>query len=434
MKASRYRKYLLAVLAIILAFNCVDRLALGIVLQDIKLDLHVTDTQLGLLTGIAFAFFYSIMGIPIARWADRGNRVTIIAITTTLWGAALALSGFTVNFVQLLLVRMGVAVGEAGGVPSSLSLISDHFSRAERPRAVSLYLQGVSISIVLGYFAAGWLDQFYGWRVTFIILGLPGILLAALAWASLRDPRFARRGTPASLAAVPAPEQLHFKVVCKTLWANITFRHLLFFYAVLYFFNFGIVQWQPAFFVRSYGIKTGELGTWISAINGIGMMIGLYLGGEWASRRAANNERLQLKAMAIAYGTVGFASCLIYFSSNRYLSFAFMAVWSVAGTTTSGPLNAMIQSLVPERMRATAMTMVLLFANLIGAGLGPLLVGTLSDLLRPLAGEESLRYALLALSPGYLWGAWHLLRASRTVTSDVTRANAGHALEPSLEP
>jgi predicted MFS family arabinose efflux permease len=166
-----YKRYLLGVLLLIYAFNGVDRLALGLLMQNIKADLHLSDTELGVLTGIAFALFYSLMGIPLARWADSGNRVTLIAATTALWSVAVAMCGMVGNFMQLLSVRIFVAVGEAGCVPPAHSLIADYFGRAERPRAVSIYMLGTSLSGVIGYFLAGWLNEFYGWRSTFILLG-----------------------------------------------------------------------------------------------------------------------------------------------------------------------------------------------------------------------------------------------------------------------
>src|SRR5579871_6443149 len=190
MRPATYRKYFLALLLVIFAFNNMERFALGVVLQDLKLDLHLTDTQLGFLSGIAFALFYSVMGIPIARWADRGNRVTIIALTTALWSVAVAACGMATTFLQLLLIRIGVGVGEAGCVPPAHSLISDYFDRAERPKAVGTYWQGTNVSLIIGYFLAGWLNQFYGWRVTFVLLGLPGLILAALAWFTMKDPRY----------------------------------------------------------------------------------------------------------------------------------------------------------------------------------------------------------------------------------------------------
>src|SRR6202046_5577488 len=171
MQPMTYRRYLLAVLLVIQAFNGVDGLALGLVLQNIKVDLHLSDTQLGFLSGIAFALFYSVMGIPIARWADRGNRVTIISVTATAWSVMVALCGMAASFAQLLLIRVGVAIGEAGCIPPAHSLIADYFGRAERPKAVSVYMLAGSLSTLIGYFVAGWLSEFYGWRTMFILLG-----------------------------------------------------------------------------------------------------------------------------------------------------------------------------------------------------------------------------------------------------------------------
>jgi MFS family permease len=431
MKQSTYKNCLLAALLVILAFNQVDRLALGLLLQDIKVDLQLSDTQLGFLSGIAFALFYAVMGIPIARWADRGNRVTIITITTALWSAAVALCGVAGNFLQLLLIRIGVAVGEAGCIPPAHSLIADYFTRAERPRAVAIYMLGPSLGMLIGYFLAGWLNEFYGWRVTFILLGLPGLGLAALAWFTLREPRLgkptreaaSRFDTP-SLSQQSETTALSFahpslKEACVTLWANSTFRHLLFCFAVAAFFGSGILQWQPAFFIRSYGLETGQLGSWFAVVWGGGGALGTYWGGELASRRAAHNERLQLKAMAGAYCSFGVISALVYISPNPYLAFALMGLAAVGITAATGPLFATIQTLVPEQMRATSIALIYMFANLIGMGLGPLAAGALSDAFQPWVGDESLRYALLALCPGYLWCGWHLWRGSKTVAGDL---------------
>lgn len=438
MRAAVYKNYLLIILMIILAFNSVDGLALGLVLQDIKVDLSLTDTELGLLSGIAFALFYSVMGIPIARWADRGNRVTIISLTTAMWSVMVALCGFAASFAQLLLIRIGVGVGEAGFVPPAHSLIADYFTRAERPRAVSIYMQGNTLSFVIGYFMAGWLNEWYGWRTTFIMLGLIGLVPAALARFTLIEPRRAKRGANAAGRAVstPAPQAApSLKVVCAALWSNTTFRHLLYCFGAVYFFSSGIAQWTPAFFTRSYGLKTGEVGTWFMVIYGAGGMLGMYVGGEWASRRAANNERLQLKAMAIVYCAYAMLSTLIYLSPNHYLAFGMMALGSVVSSLTVGPLFATIQTLVPPRMRAMSIAIIYLFANLLGLGFGPLAVGALSDALRPLFGAESLRYALLALCPGYLWVAWHLWRAGESVTRDLIAIEGPYACRPhSVEP
>lgn len=424
-----YREYLLTVLLIIFASNNVDRLALGLLLQDIKSDLQLSDTQLGLLSGLAFALFYSVMGIPIARWADRGNRVTIITLTTAVWSVAVALCGVVGNIWQLLLIRVGVAVGEAGCIPPAHSLIADYFTRAERPRAVARYMLGGPLSALVGFFLAGWLNEFYGWRITFILLGIPGLALAAVAWSTLREPRNGEKEkkTSGEFASDPSlrPDcatlatQPSLREVCATLWGNVTFRHLLLCFAASYFFAYGILQWKPVFFIRSFGMQTGELGTWFAVISGAGGLVGIYWGGELASRYAAHNERLQLQALAFIYCLFGFLSVCIYLAPNQYLAFGLMGIATMGTATVTGPLFATVQMLVPQRMRAVAIAIFYLFANLFGMGLGPLAAGALSDALRPVFGEESLRYALVLFSPGYLWCAWHLWRASKTVTRDM---------------
>jgi MFS transporter, Spinster family, sphingosine-1-phosphate transporter len=430
MKPDSYKKYLLVVLMLALAFNWQDRLALGLVLQDIKVDLSLSDTQLGLLTGIAFALLYSVMGIPLARWADRGNRVTLIALTVALWSLMVSLCSVAASFVQLLFIRMGVAVGEAGCMPAAHSLIPDYFSRAERPRAVSIFLLGTPLSLVTGSFLAGWLNQLYGWRMMFMLLGVPGLGLAVLVRLTLREPRCDKpacesigrsaTGPHADEQQMIAPSKtatLH--EVAVTLWANRTYRQILVSFAILSFFNYGILQWQPTFFIRSYHLHTGELGSWFSLLYGFGGFVGTYLGGHLAYRYAAHDERLQLKAMAV----VSFATTVLfsssYLSRSPYTAFAFLGLMCIVGSAMNAPLFAVIQSLVPERMRAMSIALIFLCGNLIGMGLGPLTVGVASDAFRSWAGEESLRYALLLFCPGFCWAGWHFWRGSKSVMDDL---------------
>jgi MFS family permease len=418
MQQQAYKNYLLLLLMTILTFNYMDRIVLGVVLENIKMDLDLSDTQLGFLSGIAFAFFYSVMGIPLARWADRGDRVAIISVTTAVWSAAVALCGAAGTFVQLLLIRVGVAVGEAGCIPPAHSLIADFFGRAERPRAAARYMLGLPLALTVGYFAGGWLNELYGWRATFVIIGLPGVVLALVAALTIKEPR-RTKPKDASLPPAAPPPAL---VVFKTLWTNATFRHLLFGFSVWYFFGYGLLQWQPTFFIRSHGLTTGTLGVWLAVIYGGGGIIGTYLGGEWGARYAASNERLQLRAV------VGMFSFFILFIAGAYvapdhrLAFALLAINAVGGNMAQGPILATIQTLVPAHMRAMSLALLYLFANLIGMGLGPLAAGALSDALRPWAGDESLRYALLIFCPGYFWAAWHIWMASRTVAGDVATA------------
>jgi MFS family permease len=421
-----YKYYLLTILLVIQAFNFIDRVALGVLLQDIKADLHLSDTQLGFLSGIAFALFYSIMGIPIARWADRGNRVTIISLTTILWSAAVGLCGLAGNFFQLMLIRVGVAVGEAGCVPPAYSLIADNFTRSERPRAIAIYGLGVPLGTIFAFIWAGWLNQLYGWRMTFLLLGAPGLLLAALARVSLREPRCSKHavsGTAVTEHSELTPiVQSSLSSVCVTLGANATFRHLLLYISVQAFSAYGTLTWLPAFFVRSYGMGTGAIGTSLALTWGLGGLVGSILGGEFASRYAARNERLQLRVTAIAVASSAVLSMIAYISHHPQLCFGLIGLSTMGLTVGNGPVYGTIQTLIPPRMRAVSIALIYLTGNLIGMGLGPLVTGALSDAVQSWAGGESLRYVLLVLASGYFWAGWHGWRASRTVTQDLGRA------------
>jgi MFS family permease len=413
MKGLDYKNYMLGMLMVVQAFATMDNIVIGIVLQSIKLDLHLSDLQLGFLTGMAYALFYAVMGLPIARWADRGNRVFIIGLAASAWSIMVSLCGLAASFAQLLLVRIGVAVGEAGCAPAANSLIADHFGRAERPRASSIYMLGANLGLLIGYPAVGWLNQIYGWRVTFIAMGLPGLIPAILVWLTLKEPRRTAKVVSAPVIQPPLLE------VGRTLWRSHTFRNLLFCWSVAAFFGSGMGQWAPTFFIRSFGMKTGELGQWFALIYGVGGGLGIFLGGYLASRFAAKNERLQMKGMGLVYCFCGVTAALSYLSPNVYLTFTLLAICHIAGYTIAGPLFATVQSLVPPRMRAVAFAILYLFANLIGLGLGPMATGALSDALHPWLGQESLRYALLVFTAGYLWCGWHAWRGSRTVTADL---------------
>jgi MFS family permease len=414
---------MLILLMVILVSNYVDRTVLSLLLQSIKVDLALSDTQLGLLSGIAFTLFYAVVGIPIARWADRGNRVLIISLATTIWSVAVALCGAAAAFVHLLIIRVCVGVGEAGLAPPAHSLIADFFNRSERPRAVSTFKLGVPISLIIGYLGAGWLNELFGWRLTFVLLGLPGLFLGVLAWFTLREPRATGQRKPppkknADKLDAAADGPTTWQVV-HYLAGNSSFRLLIFAYALVTLFGTGISKWQPAFFIRTYGISTGELGSWLALMSGGGALIGTFLGGYLATRYAANDERLQLRTMAFAYAAFGFIYMGIFIVQDIYWAFALMGLASIGGNIVVGPLFAMTQSLVPGRMRATALAIMYLVANLIGGGLGPLSVGILSDALFLAAGQDSLRIALALLAPGFALSGLFAWRASRTINADL---------------
>ncbi len=415
------QRYLLTVLTTLLAFNYLDRMALGVVLQAIKGDFHLTDSQLGFLGGIAFALFYSVMGVPIARWADRGNRVTVISLTAALWSVAVVLCGLAATFPQLLAARVAVAVGEAGCVPPALSLIADYFNRADRPKATAIYGFGGPLSILIGFFVAGRLGEIYGWRGLFILVGAPGLALAAWARLTLSEPRCGPV-EPILTTVNKSAREPSMRAVLSALWANVTFRHLLLSLAVMFFFIYGVLTWQPTFLIRSYGLTSRTVGMDLALCCGLGGLLGSYLGGSWATRYASHDEQLQLKALSLAVVTAGLSFTASYLTTHLYLTLALSGVAFSALSTVNAPIFAAIQTIVPDQMRATSFALLYLVSNLIGMGFGPLAVGMISDTFRPWAGDESLHYALLMLAPGYLWAAWHVYRASQVVSQDLAAA------------
>ena len=416
-----YKYYMLGLLTVIGAFNYLDRGVVALAMESLKQEFELRDSQLGLMSGFAFALFYAIAGIPLARWADRGNRRHVISLTTALWSVMIAISGLVGNFYQLLLARVGVAVGESGCVPPAQSLISDYFNRAERPRAMAIYWMSPYLSACLAYLGGGWLLEEVGWRMTFIVIGISGALLALLAKFTLREPRLVEGiNTESHISVLPNIKQVSLQQVLITLWQGRAFRHLAMTFCLVLFFTTGVGTWIPTFFIRSHGMDESELGLWFGIALGIGGMIFTFLGGVLVERYAPNQECLQMKSMAIVFVVCSFFHVICYVSSNKYLALVFECI--VMGVLISlifAPLYSSIQSLVEERMRAVALAIVMMLANLIGLGFGPVAVGVLSDFLEPRFGQESLRYSLLLFSPGYLWCAYHSWKTAQTIEEDI---------------
>ena len=289
---SFYKAYVLLVLLVAYAFNFLDRQVLSVALESIKTELALSDTQLGVLTGVAFAVFYSILGIPIARWADRGNRSTIISLSLALISATVALCSAARTFTQMMVVRIGVGIGEAGVVPPAHSLVSSYFGRSERLRAMSIFLLGGPLSMAVGYLVGGWFTELYGWRAAFRAIAIPGVILTVLVRLTVKDPRTAASrvssanpvdesepitaGEPPRLSntGTPSPAgETSIRDVLRFLWAQPTFRCLLLAFGVDYLCGNGLLQWYPVFFVRVHGMTTGALGTWLAINWGIGNAI-----------------------------------------------------------------------------------------------------------------------------------------------------------------
>lgn len=410
------RLFLLVLLAVMSGYNFLDVQGLALANQAVETSFHLSDTYNGML-GLATTVFYATFGIPIARWADRGNRVSIITLALGLRTVLSVISGTAHSITEFLLIRIGVSVGEAGCVPPSYSLLGDYFGRSDRPRAFGIYICITSICSSVGYLLCGWLDQSFGWREMLIILGLPGILLTAAGRTMLREPRLiALNETQASM--------LHAETTStwdayRGLLRNTTFRHLLAALCINAFFTAGSASWESIFITRSFGLSTMAIGAWFSVIYGLGMMVGTYCGGHLASRYAPNNEPLQFKWIAALNVGVGALLALAYLSRSAEASLVLTTLGMLVVSGAAGPIWATIETVVPERARATSIATVYLMCNLVGAGLGPFGVGALSDALHRRFGVESLRYAMLAMSPGFAWAGWHLWRTAHTVEADI---------------
>lgn len=413
---SRY--YALGLLTVVYSFNFIDRQLLAILQEAIKADLLLSDSQLGLLTGFAFALFYVTAGIPIARWADHSNRRNIVAGSIFIWSFMTAISGFVANYVQLLLARIGVGIGEAGGSPPSHSMISDIFPPERRASALGFYSTGVNIGILFGFLLGGWLNEFFGWRVAFMVVGAPGILIAILVRMTLAEPL---RG--AMEAREVKSDSVSTREVMALLWSRKSFRHMAFGASLNAFASYSVANWTASFMIRSHGMSTGELGTWLALIMGLAGAIGVFGGGLLADRLARKDKRWYMWLPALAgVITVPF-SVSVYLAGGGYTALLLAVVPGLLSNVYLGNTIASTHGLVGLRMRALSSAILFLILNIIGLGAGPWTVGILSDALEASKGIESLRYAMLYVIP--VFGAWsviHFYLASRHLREDLANA------------
>ena len=416
-KASRY--YAVGLLTLVYTFNFVDRQLLAILQESIKADLNLMDWQLGLLTGFAFALFYVTAGIPIARWADRSNRRNIVALAVGIWSFMTAISGLVQNYAQLLLARVGVGVGEAGGSPPSHSIISDIFPPENRAGALAFYSMGVNFGILFGFLAGGWLNEVFDWRIAFMVVGLPGIAVALIVRYTLREPirGLSENRQESTDSAPPLGEVLNL------LWRRLAFRHMALGAALNAFAGYSISNWTASFMIRTHEMTTGELGTWLAGIQGLGGAIGVLCGGLFAERMAKKDVRWYMWTPALT----GFI-CLpfmvgVYIVDDAYMALALSVVPGVLFNVYLGNTLAMTHGLVGLRMRALASAILFFILNIIGLGMGPWLVGVLSDSLLPTFGTDSLRYAMLYLLPiAMAWSVVHFFFASKHLAKDLANA------------
>jgi len=408
----------MVILAIVYMFNFVDRQILAILLPQIRDEFGTSDAYLGFLSGTAFALFYVTLGIPVAQYADRCNRRNLIAAAVAIWSAMTALSGLAVNVWQLTAARIGVGIGEAGCSPPAHSMIADYFPPEKRSTAMGFYTLGISAGIMTAYLAGGWVAQNIGWRQAFFVVGIPGLLLAAIVRFTLREPQ---RGASENRAA--SGQRARLGEVIRFLAARRSFIHMATAAGLSSFVGYSVIGFLPSFMVRSFDIELAELGRWLGLILGISGGAGFFFGGYFADRlgRGSHKRALNFIAMTILLSTGLLA--MMFLAQDSMTVLLLFILPAATMNVYLAPVLAQSQSLVALRMRATTAAIVLLIINVIGLAFGPLITGILSDYLEPRFAEESMRYSLLIVSLVILpWAVWHYFRAGKWIDADLARA------------
>jgi len=402
-------------LTTIYALNFLDRNIVNILLEPIKKEMALSDAMLGLISGLGFALFYALVSLPIARLADRSNRRDIVAAGLVLWSAMTALSGLAANVWQLLAARSGVGVGEAAGVPPSQSMIADMFEPAARPRAMGVFATGTYIGIFAGYFVGGWVSQYYGWRAAFLVAGLPGLLLALLLRWGIAEPVRGGADPGSDARDCSTGETLRF------LLGSPTFLLVLGGFILTGVTNFATSAWIPSFLRRIHQLSQSEIGTYAGTVKGLCGMVATVGGGALVAWIGRTDARWRIGVPGICSLLGGPAMLWFLFAPTPTGSLFGLSVMTMLVGVHLGPVFAVFMSVVLPGMRAFTAALALAIGNLISLGLGPLMVGALSDRLAPGMGVESVRYALILPAVCSVAGGVLFLLAMLTYRRDIAR-------------
>lgn len=428
-------RFALALLTTIYALSFVDRQIVNILAEGIKRDLGLSDAQIGLISGLSFALLYATLGIPVARFAERRNRVRIIALAVSVWSAFTIACGFARTASHLFFARLGVGIGEAGSTPPSHSLIADYYPLERRASALAVYSLGIPIGTMLGAMIGGIAMHYVGWRGAFIIAGIPGLLVAAVAPFLIPEPR--------TVHGFPAADKPSFALfrAARTLFAIPSFPLLVAAMTLFSFYGYTSAVFSASFIFRNHGPElarwsqaltaatsldigaSGTLGLVFGVLPGIAGLVGTLLGGRLADRlgRVRRKAYVEVPAVGLLLCCVTYLALL--FSSTLGLVLLFTMLSFVTGSMIFGPVYGTIQSIVPPTLRATASGVTLLIVNLVALGTGPLIVGAISDGLRPSFGDaKGLTLALCVGSSTLLFAALALWRARRSIAADIEHA------------
>jgi predicted MFS family arabinose efflux permease len=414
------RWYVLLILTLVYALSIADRFVMSTLIEPIKADLGLTDSKIGFLTGSSLAFFYVTAGLPLAILADRTNRRNMVALALGAWSLMTTLCGFTRNFGQLLLARVGVGIGEAGGTPPSASLVSDYFSPRRRALALSVYSVGASIGSMMGS-SAGYASDAWGWRAAFYVLGVPGVLVAVLVGLTIREPERGRLDE----ASAPAPARASLMDTLRFARVHPALLHTWLGATIYTLWSWGLMWWTPSFLVRSHHMSLGDAGGALSLMHGVGgtavLLITTFLMGALGKR----DPRLVpwFVAGCIAVGTV--PSIIAYGALSSRTTLAMLWIFIPLSYAPFGPTFALLQNLVPASMRAQSVAVMLFCANIANLVIAPQAVGFASDYLQPVYGAESLRHVLVPMAFVGFWAAWHYWRCAQHLHAMPARSAVG---------
>jgi MFS family permease len=411
---SARRYYVLGLLTIVYALNFLDRTIFNVLIEPIKKEFVLSDTAMGLLAGFGFVLFYSLLGIPIARVADRLNRRNIVAIAFAFWSAMTFLCGMAQSVATLALARIGVGLGESAGTPASQSIVADLFDKNERPRALGIYAIGTYLGVFLGYFIGGYVNQHYGWRMAFFTAGLPGIALAVVLWLTVSEPK--RGAMVETFAPEPIGPTLGF------LASQRTFVIILVGFCLTTYTNYATAAWIPPFLARVHHLSSAEIGTYAGTFKGLFGMAGTLVGGLVVAQISRRDDRWKLWAPAMTSGLAGpvFAVCML--TPDFAAMVAALALTSFLVGFHLGPIFAIAQTVARPSMRALASAIILLTATCFGQGVGPLAVGMINDALKNDYGADAVRYSLLSAALTTTLGALLFVWAAASIRADIKRA------------
>ncbi len=416
---ARDRWYVLGVLTLVYAVNIADRYSISTLIEPIKAELALSDTLVGFLTGVALAIFYVTAGIPLATLADRSNRRNIVAAAIAAWSLMTTLCGLAQNFWQLLLARIGVGVGEAGGTPPSTSIVADKFAARDRAMAQTIFAIGASLGAWLGSSVAGRIADAFGWRAALLALGIPGVLVALLVWLTVKEPKRGQLdGASADRSPATLSQTLRFIATQRSL------IHLLAGGTVLTFWSWGLVWWTPSFLMRSHGMTVGEAGGTLGPMHLIGGTACLIITSWLMTVRAAADPRFVSRVVAISTVATTIPSLLVYAVDQTSVTIALLWIFVPIIYLYIGPTIGLLQNLVPPGMRAQTLAVFLFVANVANLVIAPQLIGVMSDWLAATYGKESLRWALILTAPTGFWAAYHYWTAEKTLRQDGARVGS----------